>query len=555
MKLIKLLAAIVLIGFSTCVTAQITVIPVNDGTGSLVSIPIPGGSGLSITVGTGTAAYPLENLYNDPAAYRVSIADDSNVNVPLPFAFPYYGQLFTNSWMHSNGVVSFQDPSITGSFCCSGMDLTTLTDPRYNYSIMPLWTDLISISGSHYYRTTENSATYGWYNVSEYYNPQSLNSFEVNINSSGVINTRLGGVMISANRLVTSGMTGNLAAGEYFQYYHGAGLQIDPSNPVSWSALSGTSDATACYINPLTSPACPGYQQAYLTQQCTISALWDPTCPGYQQAYFNQQCIINPLYSSMCPGYETAYFDQQCSTNALYSVNCPGYAAAYLQQQCSIDALYSTTCEGYSVTYAQKNIINTTTTTTTIVLAQEITDPVSQVAPLISDPIVNSVVTTKPATLSDTNPAAAVKLTEAAVPAQDSAKEEKKTDNKSTTQIAGPESKSGDKPKTSREVLAEKQREKARAEAVAKGKDLANEIGRATDMAAQVAIQNVVIQAMGFTPGFDTYTKILPDGEMYKPYEAYPGQRNIDTPSSRGLFGSSDSVHQQMIESQYNLGK
>ncbi len=80
-------------------------------------------------------------------------------------------------------------------------------------------------------------------------------------------------------------------------------------------------------------------------------------------------------------------------------------------------------------------------------------------------------------------------------------------------------------------------------------------MGKATDMAAQAEVQNVVIQAIGFTPGFDTYAKVLPDVQFYQPYEAYPGQRTIDTPAGRGLFGGSDSVHQQIVDSQYNLGK
>jgi hypothetical protein len=580
-NLLQILAAIILAGFVACANAQINVVSVNDGTGSLVSIPIPGGNGLSVTVGTGTAAQPLENLYNNPAATQVNIGDDDNVQVPLPFAFSFFGQTFTSSWMHSNGVLSFQNPGITGGFCCSGIDLSTLTDSRYNYSIMPLWTDLININGSQYYRTTGNSATYGWYNVSEFYNAQSLNSFEVNITSSGAINTRLGGAMISAGRLVTSGMTGNLAAGEYFQYYHGSGLQINPGNPVSWSALDGTGSGNMCYINPLSDPTCPGYQQAYLNQQCTISALWDPTCPGYQQAYFTQQCAINPLYSSMCPGYETAYFNQQCSINTLYSVNCPGYAAAYLEQQCTLDPLYSTTCDGYAqayfdqqcllnglysnqcpnyaTAYATTNLLTTTNSTTTssgTVLAQITADPVAQAAPLVSDPIVNSVITTRPATNADANPAAPVRLTAPAATAQDSVKDEKKTESKSNnTQSSAAENKSTSKPQTARESLAEKQREKAKKEAVAKGKDLANEMGKAADMAAQVEVQNIVIQAMGFTPGFDTYSRAVPDTQFYKPYEAYPGQRNVDSGAGRRLFGGSDSVHQEMVDKQYNLGK
>jgi hypothetical protein len=179
---------------------------------------------------------------------------------------------------------------------------------------------------------------------------------------------------------------------------------------------------------------------------------------------------------------------------------------------------------------------------------------------MVSDPVANSVVTTKStATTSDTNPAAAVKLTApaATTTAQETAstKDNKKTD--STTTAAAP-TKDGvrpERPTTTREQIAEQRREAAKKEAVAKGKDLANEMGKMADMQAQMEVQNVVIQAMGYTPGFDNYNRfILPDGNAYKPFTIYNNQRNVDTPAGRGLFGGSDGVHQQMVDSQYNLG-
>ena len=508
-KFFKILVASILAGFVVCASAEISVISVNDGTGSLVTIPIPGGNGLTVTVGTGTAAQPLQNLYNDPAATQVNIGDDDNVQVPLQFAFPFFGQWFTSSWMHSNGVLSFQDPSITGGFCCSGIDLNTLTDPRYNYAIMPLWTDLININGSQYYRTTGNSATYGWYNVSEYYNPQSLNSFEVNITASGTINTRLGGVMIGAGRLVTSGMTGNLEAGEYFQYYHGSGLQINSSDPVSWSALDGTGSGNQCFVNPLL----------------------DPSCPGYEQAYFEQQCMINPLYSSGCPGYALAYYDQQCSIDPLYDSGCPGYAQAYLEQQCKIDGLYSRDCPNYAEAYAIKNIMNTTQETITLAQLQPVPDPVTssitptQTTSTTSPTSVTSVVAPKP----DAAPAA----TTAA-----------KTDSKTETKT---ESKTESRPQS------RAQREKAKKEATEAAKNLA----KARSLEAQQAAQSSIVAGMGIIAGFDVYeASRLPDVVFYRQREIYANQQPVDNRNTqRFLSGANDALHQRMIEQQYQIGK
>ena len=73
-------------------------------------------------------------------------------------------------------------------------------------------------------------------------------------------------------------------------------------------------------------------------------------------------------------------------------------------------------------------------------------------------------------------------------------------------------------------------------------------------MESQKQIQNVVIQAMGFTPGFDVYAKsMLPDGVGYKPFTVYNNQRNIENRATLRMFGGTDRLHNDMVESQYNL--
>jgi hypothetical protein len=84
--------------------------------------------------------------------------------------------------------------------------------------------------------------------------------------------------------------------------YSGAGF-----NRVENVSYITQSTGDICLVDPLFSPSCAGYSQAYLTQQCGLNALYDPSCPGYTQAYFNQQCSVNSLYDRGCPGYQTAY--------------------------------------------------------------------------------------------------------------------------------------------------------------------------------------------------------------------------------------------------------
>jgi len=318
------------------------------------------------------------------------------------------------------------------------------------------------------------------------------------------------------------------------------------------------STMNTCSVNPLSNTLCPGY--AVATSSCTTNSLYASYCSGYQTAL--NTCSTNPLSNTMCPTYQET--SSTCSANPLYANYCPGYQFAY---DCSLDGLYSKQCTNYSEAYAKKNILNigsttttATATTSTIVLAQS-SDPVAQAAPVVSDPVINSVVTTKStATSAEASPAAVVKLTAPAAStttvttAQDSAKDNKKTDSTTTT-AATKDGVRPERPTTTKEQIAEQKREAAKKEAVAKGKDLANEMGRMADMQAQMEVQNVVIQAMGFTPGFDNYNRfILPDGQAYKPFTIYNNQRTVDSPSGRGLFGGSDNVHQRMVDSQYNLG-
>jgi hypothetical protein len=598
----------------------------------IVTVPIPGAPGLSVTVGTGVNALPLQNIQNNPNAVNITQGDDSWTNVPLGFDFPMYGQRFNNSWAMTNGMVTFKDPTVSGIYgaCCSGIDLRNTTDTRWNYSIFGVHSDLYSSgTNNQYYLRGNNSMTYGWYNVSQCCDSAGGNSFEIKINSSGVIDTRIAGAMVQWNT-VTSGFSGDLSKGEYYQYYHGQGWNISGTGAVSWGALGGTGSGAVdiCLTNPLSSPSCPnyftaqctvsalynpscpGYAAAYFTQQCTANPLYDVNCPGYaaayldyqcsinplysttcqgyEQAYFNEQCRISPLYSQSCSGYRSAYHDQQCSLDPLYATDCIGYSNAYHQQQCTANPLYSTTCVGYdqaylaqqcslnglyskscpnyATAYATKALLEQQGTASTVATAGVIaaTAPVTSTpttdssgevkVAVVADKNVNDVITN---TATSASPAQAATATvplaaPPAAPAPEPApkKAEAAPAPMQMTQ-AGP---SGDKPAqpTARQALAERRAEAAKKDAVEKGKNLANEMGKAADMESQKQVQNVVIQAMGFTPGFDTYNKaMLPDTVGYKPFTVYNNQKNIDNRANLRMWTGTDRLHNELVDSQY----
>ncbi len=606
----KFLVALVLLGTSLLCNAEI------------VTVPIPGAPGLSVTVGTGANALPLRDVRNISGATNITMGDDEVRSVPLGFDFPYWNQTFNQSWMSSNGFVAFQ-PSL-GNGCCSGVDLRNTTHSAYNYTIFGVHSDLYAHPGvgSNWYLRETNTMTYGWYNVSQCCDANGGNSFEIKINSAGAVDTRIAGALVNWNT-VTSGMTGNLANGEYYQYYHGQGLNITPgsANIFSWNTAGGFTGVDQCLVNPLSSPTCAGYAAAYLSQQCTVSALYNPSCPGYAAAYYTQQCSINPLYdvncpgyasaylsyqcsqnslySTTCPGYETAYFNQQCTENPLYNSRCPGYDQAYLTQQCSINPLYSTTCSGYAAAYfsqqcrlnglydktcpnyaeayATKMLLEQQGTASTVATAGVIarnapqpstttTDSSGEIKiAVVADQNVNSVITNTATSASPAQAATAtVPLTApppapvAAVEQKREQREEKKPDatSSSVSQTAAPQGSPQDtKPAapTARQEIQARREAAAKAKAVEDGKNLAGNMGKLADMEAQKQVQNVVIAAMGFTPGFDAYGKVfVPDVVGYKPFDIYKGQVNVDNRRlGRGLYGPSDRLHNEIVESQY----
>jgi len=313
----------------------------------LVSIPIPG-SPLSLTVMANPQ--PLQEIKNNPLATAHNLGDDGHAGVPLPFTFPFYGQNFTNSTMYSNGAVQFgaNRSGSNNAFCCQGLQLSSSMGAQYNHSIVPLWTDLIGSQGSHYTLGTSNTITYGWYGVNQYGQPNSRSSFEVSIDSTGGIDMRWAGAVVTAHP-VTIGTIGDASRGEFTQnYYSPSGINI---TGLTQLATGPGLAVNLCFSSPLSDPSCPGYADALLSQQCSVNPLYDQRCVGYAAAYFGMQCSMSALYNEACPGYAAAYHTQQCSIDTLYAPTCPGYSAAYKAQQCRVSPLYASDCPGYATAY------------------------------------------------------------------------------------------------------------------------------------------------------------------------------------------------------------
>lgn len=302
-----------------------------------------------------------------------------------------------------------------------------------------------------------------------------------------------------------------------------------------------------CSTDPLSSPTCPGYEAAYLSQQCSANALYSPSCPGYAQAYYTQQCSIDPLSDPSCPGYSTAYYNHQCYMSPLYDKGCSGYAEAYLNEQCKKDSLYSTRCEGYATAYAiaylvpveNSSAINQSLSNTAAA------DPSKQATQTVKDTNVNNAITPS-STVAPTSTTSVTSVVREPNPeTRTPPKEEKRAER-----TPNPET---------REVPKEEKREvqtpKKTAETKRRAEEAVTAAAKARSHQEVVETQRVIAAGMGLLPGFEAYHNNLADAQFYKPKEIYANQRTTDNKNAqRFLSGASEARHQMMIEQQYQLG-
>ena len=253
------------------------------------------------------------------------------------------------------------------------------------------------------------------------------------------------------------------------------------------------------------------------------------------------------MYNSRCTGYDDAYFAQQCSLNGLYSRSCPNYSTAYATKML-LEQQGTATIVATAGTVAAMAPQPTTTTTT---------DSSGEVkVAVVADQNVNTVITNTATSASPAQAATATVPLAPPPPPPADLKAAPPADKPAggPPPPQGQQPQGGEKPQPSaRQEIQAKRMEAAKKEAVEKGKNLAGAMGKVADMEAQKQVQNVVIQAMGFTPGFDAYGKVMvPDALGYKPFTVYNGQVNVDNRRlGWGLYGPSDKLHNDLVGSQY----
>jgi len=231
--------------------------------------------------------------------------DDGTFHVSLGHTFPYYGGIFTDAWMSSNGVIILYDPTTqfgnwnTGnSMCCSGYDLTNWEPwqgDQFSFMLAPLWTDLrdanLTTTDGYYYKTNEGVSSFLWYDVVEF-GTSNTNTFQANLWPDGSFDFLYDEVDITQHNTFM-GFTGDITKNEINQlgYYQGGVTEFD----IDFHSQS-VNGGRAWY----------GSDGGYETKLDCSNALNDSGCPGYEEAFFEQECLYDPLYDQQCSGYQGA---------------------------------------------------------------------------------------------------------------------------------------------------------------------------------------------------------------------------------------------------------
>ena len=179
-----------------------------------------------------------------PATNPLHLGDDSTAAVSLGFAFPFYGQTFTQAYVSSNGFINFTQ-DFNG--CCAGQPMASA--PRNG--IYGYWTDLISSTGPSVQTSTAPSGDHvfsaRWQSYE--YGTNTLENFSIQIDQSGRIAVTYGATG-NTFHTVSAGITGPGPA-DNIQFYYGS-----DRNPLAYTAFGLTPvQAVNCSITP-SDPRC-----------------------------------------------------------------------------------------------------------------------------------------------------------------------------------------------------------------------------------------------------------------------------------------------------------
>lgn len=214
---------------------------------------------------------PLLNIQSTGTA--LNLGDDQMSGMkPLGFDFEFYGSTFDDVNISMNGFFTFQNNfsvSRSRNYLSEVIPATS-----FNYTVYPLWTDLINNGTQNpYIKTFGNTSdtdqyfVIGWYNAREY-NNSNKNSFEAILyETTNVIEFRYDKIDIS-NHDITIGLQGNNEAVTYLRY--------EDTNSTAFNRTDDWSLTTAPVIDE---------SFTNLSSECLVDSDFSQLCDVYDLSF------------------------------------------------------------------------------------------------------------------------------------------------------------------------------------------------------------------------------------------------------------------------------
>jgi hypothetical protein len=214
---------------------------------------------------------PLLNIQSTGTA--LNLGDDQMSGMkPLGFDFEFYGSTFDDVNISMNGFFTFQNNfSVPRS---RNYLSEVIPATSFNYTVYPLWTDLINNGTQNpYIKTFGNTSdtdqyfVIGWYDAREY-NNSNRNSFEAILyETTNVIEFRYDKINIS-NHDITIGLQGNNEAVTYLRY--------EDTNSTTYSETDDFSLTTAEVVDESFSN---------LSSECLVDSNYSELCDVYDLTF------------------------------------------------------------------------------------------------------------------------------------------------------------------------------------------------------------------------------------------------------------------------------
>ena len=470
--------------------------------------------------------------WSDPEIIEHQIADDGWVEVPLDFTFPFYGNSYVTSFMFSNGVVGFLDPlDVPGTgivydgLCCDGQDLSSFTGVRFNYTIMPWNTDLIDTGvGKFYTQGDETFQKYMWENLSEYYDRNTSNTFDLTIYPMGNIDVNYEQVQIN-NHAVTVAVVGDLSQGEYEQWFY--------NHPTSGAIFWNSQEDDPVEI-------ANGESVCSVIPDSHISCLYYPEV--YADNVYNNQCSLDPLYDYGCPGWDDAYIEEYVEDDVpeVWEIDEEDIESVFVLEEPEIfEVIEIVALDDYTL------------------IATTLEEAIPEMEDLFEEMAQEELIEEIEAELEEfLEPELEEEPLEEPIeeeldepePEEDTVQEEQteeEPEQEAVVEVV-------EQPVLKKVAKKASKKDKMREIIGNKLKNLATEMGEAASLEEQQKLQSLILALLNFNAGFSSYnTQLLTDGVFYKDKGIYLDKDIPD--NQRGLRNglANEILHNKLVDLQW----